>query len=271
MADLLLAKLRELQATVESTEPEASILPTCLSLLDQLGTVLGGGGPPPLTTREDRYGGVEIEVPISAADTPHALGVELSRRIEQWAAAGKRGLWLKIPLECAAFAGSAAAQGFQFHHAKPEYVEMTRWLPTDQPSPLPAYAFTQVPTTAHPSRHQSVYCRLSPTPPPAPLGRRRRRRRQLRGPCADGAGARLGNTSADFRPLRLPRPTSGHLGCTSAQLQDGAVQERVSPTAKMQGSWKLPGGRRARTGGRGSLEGPSLTLLGASRRARRSG
>lgn len=222
MADLLLAKLRELQAKVESTEPEASILPTCLSLLDQLGTVLGGGGPPPLTTREDRYGGVEIEVPISAADTPHALGVELSRRIEQWAAAGKRGLWLKIPLDCAAFAGSAAAQGFQFHHAKPEYVEMTRWLPTDQPSPLPAYAFTQVPTTAHPSRHQSV-CRLSPTPPPAPSpGRRRRRRRQLRGPCADGAGARLGNTSADFRPPRLPRPTSGHLGCTSAHLGAGA-------------------------------------------------
>lgn len=100
---------------------------------------------------------------------------------------------------------------------------MTRWLPTDQPSPLPAYAFTQVPTTAHPSRHQSVYCRLSPTPPPAPSpGRRRRRRRQLRGPCADGAGARLGNTSADFRPPRLPRPTSGHLGCTSAHLGAGA-------------------------------------------------
>ncbi|EOD37666.1 hypothetical protein EMIHUDRAFT_225247 [Emiliania huxleyi CCMP1516] len=178
VADLLLAKLRELQATVESTEPEASILPTCLSLLDQLGTVLGGGGPPPLTTREDRYGGVEIEVPISAADTPHALGVELSRRIEQWAAAGKRGLWLKIPLECAAFAGSAAAQGFQFHHAKPEYVEMTRWLPTDQPSPLPAYAFTQV-----------------------------------------GVGGVVVNSA-------------GHV-----------LMERVSPTAKMQGSWKLPGGR----------------------------
>ena len=56
---------------------------------------------------------------------------------------GKGGLWLKIPLECAALSGVAASLGFQFHHAQPKYVLMTRWLlPT--PSPLPLYAFTQI-------------------------------------------------------------------------------------------------------------------------------
>ena len=36
------------------------------------------------------------------------------------------------------------AAGFAFHHAKPGYVLLTRWLPTDQPSPLPRYGFTQI-------------------------------------------------------------------------------------------------------------------------------
>ena len=40
--------------------------------------------------------------------------------------------------------GPAVAAGFAFHHAKPGYVLLTRWLPTDQPSPLPRYGFTQI-------------------------------------------------------------------------------------------------------------------------------
>jgi len=97
-----------------------------------------------LTFKEDRYNGVEMKVPAAAASRSPAEFERLLRtRVEGWAAAGKGGLWLTIPLECAALAGVGEKLGFTFHHAKPTYVLMTRWLlPTA--SPLPAYAFTQI-------------------------------------------------------------------------------------------------------------------------------
>jgi len=49
-----------------------------------------------------------------------------------------------VPNTSAACVGAAVASGFAFHHAQPEYVLLTRWLPLDQPSPLPKYAFTQI-------------------------------------------------------------------------------------------------------------------------------
>ena len=98
-----------------------------------------------LCAQEDRYGGVEIEVPESARSTgPLSFQHSLRRRIQLWVAAGKRGLWLKLPLACSHFVGMACDEGFSFHHAQPGYVLLTRWLPPDMASPLPSYAFTQI-------------------------------------------------------------------------------------------------------------------------------
>jgi len=87
-------------------------------------------------------------------------------------------VWLRIPTVSAACIAPAVRLGFTPHHAKPDYVLLTRWLP-DSPSTLPAYSFTQV---------------------------------------------GVGGVVVDSR------------GCVLM------VQERVSPTAFFQGSWKLPGG-----------------------------
>lgn len=96
-----------------------------------------------LTFTEDRYNGVELKVAPSAASRADAFRETLEKRVAGWQAAGKGGLWLRVPTECAGLCGAAAALGFDFHHAKPGYVLMTRWLlPT--PSPLPKYAFTQI-------------------------------------------------------------------------------------------------------------------------------
>ena len=98
-----------------------------------------------LTFTEDRYGGVEAQLPMTAAEvTPEAFKRKLSHACETWTRKGKRGIWLKIPLKCAIHAGSAAENKFDFHHAKPGYVMMTRWLPTQIPNHLPTYSFTQV-------------------------------------------------------------------------------------------------------------------------------
>ena len=86
---------------------------------------------------------------------------ELAAALKRWVAAGKRGVWLKVPAASARLLGVAIEHGFDFHHALPGsaarsarrmadsssgaggYVQLTRWLP-QSPSPLPPYAFTQI-------------------------------------------------------------------------------------------------------------------------------
>lgn len=97
-----------------------------------------------LSIKEDRYGGVEVEVTGFEPSTPVRLfDAELRQGLEAWLAKGKKGIWLNVPLQAASCVGSAVAQGFQFHHAKQDYVLLTRWLP-DTPSTLPKYSFTQI-------------------------------------------------------------------------------------------------------------------------------
>ena len=94
-----------------------------------------------LTFKQDRYGGVEVV----AASTTGAVrfASELQARVAEWERACKQGLWLTIPTAAATCIGPAVELGFEFHHAKPGYVLLTRWLPST-PSPLPVYGFTQI-------------------------------------------------------------------------------------------------------------------------------
>lgn len=49
--------------------------------------------------------------------------------LQTWRSEGRRGLWLQIPTERAALIPVATSAGFEFHHAKPGYVMLTKWLP----------------------------------------------------------------------------------------------------------------------------------------------
>lgn len=97
-----------------------------------------------LQATEDRYGGVELQLPEQVRGLEiFQFRDELCECLEAWQAAGKKGLWLKVPLGAAGCVPIAVDQGFQFHHAKNDYVLLTRWLPST-PSPLPKYGFTQI-------------------------------------------------------------------------------------------------------------------------------
>ena len=131
-----------------------------------------------LQIQEDRYGGVEVAVPDGS---PHEITTfvrELHGALDTWQAAGKRGVWLTLPLACHSYVSAAVSAGFTYHHATAEYLMLTRWLPAT-PSPLPRYGFTQI---------------------------------GVGGVVVNGRGEVL------------------------------MVVERVSPLARMQGSYKLPGG-----------------------------
>jgi len=100
-----------------------------------------------IDAKEDRYGGIEATVRDEvAAMMPCSVrfGAELHRNLEAWQVAGKRGIWLRIPEVAGSLIGAACRAGFQFHHAKPGYAQLTRWLPKDEPNPLPLYGFTQI-------------------------------------------------------------------------------------------------------------------------------
>eukprot|EP00929_Paragymnodinium_shiwhaense_P032574 TRINITY_DN18029_c1_g1_i1.p1 TRINITY_DN18029_c1_g1~~TRINITY_DN18029_c1_g1_i1.p1 ORF type:complete len:500 (+),score=61.87 TRINITY_DN18029_c1_g1_i1:101-1501(+) len=134
---------------------------------------------PIMTVSEDRYGGAEMKVCEGAVGAMVGkFDQQLKKAIKGFIENGKKGLWLTVPLSSASCVGAAAACGFHFHHAKPEYVLLTRWLP-DTPSPLPRYGFTQI-----------------------------------------GVGGVVVNSKDEVL----------------------MVQEKVSPLANFQGSWKLPGG-----------------------------
>jgi len=94
------------------------------------------------TALEDRYGGVEVEV-LERQSSVARFTSRLRASLASWSTSGKRGIWLKVPLSSAVLIGEAAAQGFVFHHAKTDYVLLTKWLPED-PNPLPKYGFTQI-------------------------------------------------------------------------------------------------------------------------------
>lgn len=131
----------------------------------------------PFTVQEDRYGGVEVEA-LEGQGCVARFSNKLRESLVSWNASGKKGVWLKVPLSSAVFVGEAAAQGFVFHHAKTDYVLLTKWLP-EGPNPLPKYGFTQI-----------------------------------------GVGGIVVNSKDEVL----------------------MVQERISPIAAFQGSWKLPGG-----------------------------
>ena len=113
-----------------------------------------------LQAKEDHYDGLSID-PESLPADPESFGRDLQYSIEAifctsplataecvkqsdirvkphaclllqtWSARGKRGIWLNIPLERAALLHIATKAGFDFHHAQPGYVMLTRWLPSE--------------------------------------------------------------------------------------------------------------------------------------------
>jgi 8-oxo-dGTP pyrophosphatase MutT (NUDIX family) len=130
--DLLSECITEAAETAARATPNAEAVPAAASTAAE---------PERFKTVNDRYGGV-MATAISGVTATEFAAV-LAQRIPAWKAEGKRGLWLKIPAECADLVGPAVSAGLAFHHAKPEYVQLTMWLP-ETSSPLPLYSFTQI-------------------------------------------------------------------------------------------------------------------------------
>ncbi|KAI3469002.1 hypothetical protein Pfo_025665 [Paulownia fortunei] len=87
---------------------------------------------------DDEYGGVVVN-PEQLPSNPNVFASALHSSMYQWKIKGKKGVWLKLPLERSDLVPIAVKEGFQYHHAERSYVMMTYWIP-DGPCLLPSNA-----------------------------------------------------------------------------------------------------------------------------------
>ncbi|CAL5344337.1 unnamed protein product [Camellia sinensis] len=81
-----------------------------------------------LTATNDHYGGVIVEMTTEPVDS--AVFVSLLRAsVSHWRQQGKKGVWIKLPIELVNLVEPAVKEGFYFHHAEPKYLMLVYWIP----------------------------------------------------------------------------------------------------------------------------------------------
>ncbi|KAL1812976.1 hypothetical protein ACET3Z_023041 [Daucus carota] len=80
-----------------------------------------------LNAADDAFGGVVVEMkePMNS----DVFDTLLRASISQWREQGKKGIWLKLPIELANLVEAAVKQGFWYHHAEPTYIMLAYWIP----------------------------------------------------------------------------------------------------------------------------------------------
>ncbi|XP_052178125.1 nudix hydrolase 2-like [Diospyros lotus] len=76
---------------------------------------------------EDAYGGVVVEMKEPMDSEPFASVLRAS--LLQWTQQGKKGIWIKLPIELAYLVEPTVKQGFRYHHAEPSYLMLVKWIP----------------------------------------------------------------------------------------------------------------------------------------------
>eukprot|EP01121_Diplochlamys_sp_Union-15-3_P007315 TRINITY_DN1850_c0_g1_i2.p1 TRINITY_DN1850_c0_g1~~TRINITY_DN1850_c0_g1_i2.p1 ORF type:complete len:152 (+),score=19.99 TRINITY_DN1850_c0_g1_i2:60-515(+) len=87
----------------------------------------------------DMYSGVVINSEKLPNDST-IFAEKLESSLKAWKEAKYRAVWLCIPIKQASLVPVAVREGFEYHHAKKDYLTLTKWLPEDCKSKIPAYA-----------------------------------------------------------------------------------------------------------------------------------
>ncbi|KAL0919724.1 hypothetical protein M5K25_011839 [Dendrobium thyrsiflorum] len=95
-----------------------------------------------LPGRSDDHGGVVVEINGAPMSSDSFLSL-LRPSISKWRQQGKRGVWLKLPIEHANLVQPAVEEGFWYHHAEPSYLMLVYWIPSSK-NTLPVNATHRV-------------------------------------------------------------------------------------------------------------------------------
>ncbi|CAH0701239.1 unnamed protein product [Spodoptera exigua] len=90
----------------------------------------------------DRYNGITVDSQEEPCEIDQ-LSNQLNESIRTWSEAKKRCIWFKVNIKDAAWVPVLANEGFNFHHARDNFVMMYKWLP-DTPSNLPPACHTNL-------------------------------------------------------------------------------------------------------------------------------
>ncbi|CAK9156803.1 unnamed protein product [Ilex paraguariensis] len=81
-----------------------------------------------LTAKDDDHGGVIVEMTPEPLDS--SIFVSLLRAsLSHWRQQGKKGVWIKLPIELVNLVEPAVKEGFYYHHAEPKYLMLVHWIP----------------------------------------------------------------------------------------------------------------------------------------------
>ncbi|KAM7265769.1 hypothetical protein ACFE04_003452 [Oxalis oulophora] len=80
-----------------------------------------------LDSVEDVHGGVVVDVKESMDSLRFSSLLKTS--MSQWIQQGKRGVWIKLPIERSNLVNAAVEEGFRYHHAEPDYIMLNYWIP----------------------------------------------------------------------------------------------------------------------------------------------
>ncbi|CAA3014281.1 nudix hydrolase 2-like isoform X1 [Olea europaea subsp. europaea] len=94
----------------------------------------------------DDYGGVVVEMTNEPMDA-HIFVSLLRASLSHWRQLGKKGVWIKMPIELVNLVEPAVKEGFYCHHAESRYLMLVHWLPST-PNTLPANASHRVGVSA---------------------------------------------------------------------------------------------------------------------------
>ncbi|KAF3443240.1 hypothetical protein FNV43_RR12922 [Rhamnella rubrinervis] len=94
-----------------------------------------------LSSVEDLYGGVRVDM-VESMD-PKVFSTLLKASMSHWRQRGKKGIWIKLPIELANLVEAVVKEGFRYHHAEPDYLMLVCWIP-DTIDTLPANASHRV-------------------------------------------------------------------------------------------------------------------------------
>lgn len=96
-----------------------------------------------LTGLDDKHGGVIVEMTNEPLMDPELFVSLLRVSLSHWTQQGKKGIWMKLPIELVNLVEPAVKEGFYFHHAEPKYLMLVHWIP-ESTNTLPANASHRV-------------------------------------------------------------------------------------------------------------------------------
>ncbi|PTQ44821.1 hypothetical protein MARPO_0018s0016 [Marchantia polymorpha] len=95
-----------------------------------------------LSCEVDPYDGIIVDPSCLPTDVNSFID-SLHDSLALWKSQERKGVWLKLPTENANLVFPAIEAGFVYHHAEPNYVMLTYWIP-EVPCTLPSNASHQV-------------------------------------------------------------------------------------------------------------------------------